>query len=184
MGLPTVDSVGDVLVRLASEGIPVRAIARCTCVPSADIYERLTEAVESGELLEVPRADWPAGVARVDRTPVFKSLLETDDGTLLIHIVARFRITRLQAILLLALLKRPTCTRDHLFEEIERRRPQAERSAGPKITDVSLWGLRRKLRPLLGADAIITVRTSGYLMPHRHRQRVLEMLGEQLGMAA
>ena len=184
MSLPAADVL---LVRLANEGIPVQVIARCTSLPSADVYQHLIEATEAGELLEVPRADWPAGVGRLDRAPAFKCLMEVDDRTLILHLIACFKVTRLQAILLLHFLRRRETTREQMHQAIEAQRPPGERRAQIKLVDVVLWQLRKRLAPILGVqctDTIATVRERGYTMPARHRQRVTEMLSEHLGTAA
>jgi hypothetical protein len=186
MGLSAVESqlnlVDTILVRLANEGVPVRAIARSTRLPSADIYDRLTEAVWAGELLAIPRDDWPPLVARGDRLPGFPPLTEQDDGALILHLVNCFRLTRLQAILLLQFIKRQEVNREQLHQAIEARRPPTEKRSESKLVDVVLWALCKKLKPMFGEDVIVTVRGCGYTMPRAHRKRITAMLGEYLGI--
>ena len=80
MELRAYESVSHIAVRLADEGVPLRAIARATDIPSARLYETLTLAKMEGRLLELPRDDWPPGYPR-DRRSLQLSRLVTKTTT-------------------------------------------------------------------------------------------------------
>src|SRR3954465_15888923 len=61
--LPAVDFA----IRLADEGVPLRAIARATKIPSEELRTALEEARDDGRLIELPRDDWPPGFPRDQR---------------------------------------------------------------------------------------------------------------------
>ena len=58
-----------IVVRLADEGIPVRAIARGVQVPSESIRDVLHLAIDLGQIVGMPRDDWPINVLRDNRSP-------------------------------------------------------------------------------------------------------------------
>ena len=57
----------DIAVRLADQGVPLRAIARAVRMPSSDLREQLHEALSDGRLLELPCDDWPPGCPKDQR---------------------------------------------------------------------------------------------------------------------
>jgi transposase len=59
-------------VRLAQEGVPVAAIARALCTPYEYVARALREALEAGDIAEMPASDWPVGQRREDRAPTKK----------------------------------------------------------------------------------------------------------------
>jgi hypothetical protein len=54
IGAPMEPSLHQVVLALADEGVPIRAIARATRIPSSDLREKLAEARDIGDLLELP----------------------------------------------------------------------------------------------------------------------------------
>jgi hypothetical protein len=56
-----------IAVALADEGVPIRAIARATRISSENLRERLRAAKDIGNLVELPRDDWPPGFPRDQR---------------------------------------------------------------------------------------------------------------------
>jgi hypothetical protein len=63
------DSPCAIAIRLADEGVPLRAIARATNIPSTQLYETLTVARMDGRLLSLPRDDWPRESASQKSVP-------------------------------------------------------------------------------------------------------------------
>lgn len=163
-------------IRLADEGIPVRAIARSLKVPSSDVYEMLRDALLSGELLEMPKDDWPIGSSRGSRSAFNGTPLENEEA--LQFACARcFRATRLEAAILAVLLRRNEVTKHQLHLVIEQMRPGENREAtDPKMVDVIICHLRKKLRPDHINLTIKTVWGIGYLIPHSDRERAINML--------
>jgi hypothetical protein len=60
-------NVDAIAVRLADEGVPLRAIARATNTPSDQLRAKLREAHDEGRLLDLPKEDWPPGFPRDQR---------------------------------------------------------------------------------------------------------------------
>lgn len=176
--------LNNVLVRLADEGIPVRAIARGLKIPSEDIREMLDEAVRVGDLLALPRDDWPPGLPREEREPFPLVLKLYDEDALILHTGYCFGVSRMQSAVLLQFLRRREVTRDFLHETLEvLRTSEGHPNGNVKIVDVVLWALRRKLKPYFdGHRVIVTVMAQGYLMIPEYRRRANEMLAEHLGM--
>lgn len=163
-----------VAVRLADEGIPVRAIARSTKLPSEDVYEILRDAIERGVIVEMPKDDWPVGSTRGQRAAFHGTPLE-DDEALHFACARWFRATRLEAAILAVMLKRSEVTKQQLHLVIEAMRPGDNREAtDPKMVDVIICHLRKKLKKF--EITITTVWGIGYLMPLPDRERAVAML--------
>ncbi len=99
------DSPCTIAIRLADEGVPVRAIARATNIPSAQLYETLTVARMDGRLLSLPRDDWPPGCPRDQRALQLSRLAAENRDSLMLAIQAIFCLTLQEARLLLLLLQ-------------------------------------------------------------------------------
>lgn len=167
----------DVVIRLADEGIPIRAIARATKISSADIREFLDEALEDGRLLQIPRDDWPVNTSRDARAPG-SIKLAVDDNDANLHLVQLLNLTRLESAMLLALVKRRQCTREVMHQIIESCRSVANKiPTDQKMVDVMICKLRKKLDQ--HKIEIVTIWSLGYFMPPDHRRRIEEMLKTQ-----
>jgi len=168
-----------IAIRLADEGIPVRAIARAVKVPSEDIYEALRDALASGAILEVPKDDWPIGSRRSDRTAFNGTPLEDEDN-LKVACARLFRVTRLEAAIMVVLLKRSEATKAQLHLVIEQNRPNENREeTDPKMVDVVICHLRKKLKR---HDLLIdTIWGIGYLISAPHRERATALLNDFSG---
>lgn len=164
----------DIIIRLADEGIPVRAIARATKIPGADIYDMLRDAMAAGQIVELPKDDWPPGTARAARAIAAR---QVNDDALAFSCARFFRATRLEAAILTVLLKRAEVTKQQLHLVIEQNRPSQGRvETDPKMVDVVICHLRKKLK---SHDLTIeTVWGLGYLMSAEHRDRALALLGQ------
>lgn len=136
-----------VAVRLADEGIPIRAIVRATRLPAEQIYEAVHSAVAAGSILEVPKEDWPTGSTRNTRNPFQGTPLEQEE-TLRSACARHFKATPLEASMLAVMLKRSETTKEQLHAIIERNRPGTGRDeTDPKMVDVMICKLRKKLKP-------------------------------------
>lgn len=163
-----------VAVRLADEGIPVRAIARSVRLPSEDVYETLRDAIAMGSIVEMPKDDWPAGSNRDQRSRLHNTLLEQEE-TLRFACHRYFKTTRLEAAILSVLLRRNEVTKQQLHAVVEQNRPSANRDETDlKMIDVVICHLRKKLKPF--GVAIETVWGTGYLVSAEHREIAVRQL--------
>jgi len=163
-----------VAIRLADEGIPVRAIARATRLPSDEVYETLREALATGSIVEIPKDDWPLGSSRASRNPCQDTSLEQEDA--LKSACARyFKATPLEAAMLAVMLKRNETTKEQLHTVIEQNRPSNGRDeTDPKMVDVMICKLRKKLK--LHDIVIETMWGTGYFIAAPYRERAIMVL--------
>lgn len=182
----------DILVRLADEGVPVAAIARASQLPSDEVREHLQDALAAGTILEVPNNDWPVDSRRATRAPCTPAE-KLDDTHLTMSCIRLFKITGLQAAMLSVLLRRPEVTKEVLHQVIEQRRGQNKEQTDPKMVDVVICHLRKKMK-VFGIE-IHTIWAKGYCMeaPMRasalkmiqdFRNQPVERLNEPVGVAA
>jgi DNA-binding response OmpR family regulator len=165
-------------IRLADEGIPVRAIARSLKTPSDEIYEILHDAIATGLLLEMPKDDWPVGSSRANRISFNGSPLE-DEEAFMFACARAFKVTKLEVAVLTILLKRAQATKEQLHHAIKQSRPGAEREEiDPKIVDVVICHLRKKLKDQ--QVQIQTVWGIGYLISLTDRERAVALLNNAL----
>lgn len=169
---------GSIAVRLADEGIPVRAIARALSTPSSDLYELFRDALLSGTILEMPKDDWPPGTTRSQRSP-FNGTTFEDDTSLKCACARFFKCSPLEAVMLAAMLRRNEVTKQQLHHVIEQNRPgdSARDETDPKMVDVMICKLRKKLRP--HKIEIETMWGLGYLISAPHRERAVALLSAE-----
>lgn len=181
---PQVDPmVASIAVRLADEGVPIRAIARSTKVPSSDVYDLLREARERGEIVELPKDDWPAGMARAQRVTLAGTPLDTDEG--LSFAFARcFKATRLEAAVLVLMLRRNDVTKEQVHHVIEqsRTRKNENEETDIKMVDVVICHIRKKLKAR--AVSVETVWGIGYRFSTADRTLIMAILTEFVTGAA
>lgn len=152
--------------RLASEGVPVRVIARSMERTAEDVRETLEYAKELGTISEIPRDDWPPTARRADRIP--STLNEHSDGDLLFACMRGLKLTRLQASFMMVLLKRNEVDKDTLHHVVESQRairqsrPDNMEETDPKMVDVVICNMRKRLKPL--GISITTVWGHGYFL--------------------
>ena len=173
--LPDIDPVlAPIAVRLADEGIPVRAIARGLHIPSADLYNHLNDALIEGRLIELPRDDWPAGTARAARA-IFAGTILDNEETVKSLCVRLFNATRQQAAVIAVMLKRPEMTKEQIHTILQENRPSASREpTDQKMVDVVIYHIRKKLKPF--NITIETVWGTGYLISPKHRELTIKLL--------
>jgi len=150
----------EVVIRLADEGVPVRAIARSTSLPSDQIREILTDALQDGRLLELPREDWPPGFPR-DQRVNYARATGVDPIALLYRVQKLFRCARSEAILLLALVQN---------DQVSKVRDDM----AYKSVDVYVCNLRKILEPL--KITINTLWGYGYRITPKDRRKLLDMI--------
>ncbi len=166
--------IDPVVVRMADEGIPVRAIARAIAKSSTDIYEMLRDALAAGSIVEMPKDDWPPGSRRNARTAFNGTPLESDDA-LKLACHRFFKATRLEAAILAVMLKRSEVTKGQLHLVIEQNRPSDNREeTDPKMVDVVICHLRKKLK--VHGLIIKTIWGVGYLIPAADRDKAVVLL--------
>src|SRR5579862_8433162 len=160
-----------VAVRLADEGIPVRAIARVLAIPSDTIYEMLRTARDQGKLIEMPKDDWPPGSNRRARAVFTGTPLEQEEA--LVSACARFfKASPLEAAMLATMLRRDQITKERLHTVIEQNRPtQGQVPVDVKMVDVMICKLRKKLRA--HGINVETIWGIGYLMSSADRDRTV-----------
>jgi len=168
--------------RLANEGIPVAVLARGLDTPSEVIRATIQEAIDCGTVTEMPRDDWPPTARRSDHLP--SQLAKEQERDLLTACMRAFAVTRLQASFMLVLLKREEADKDTLHHVIEsqrairRNQPDNPDTTDPKMVDVVICNLRKRLRPYFppAHEAIKTLWGHGYYMERDDRQAALDKI--------
>lgn len=164
-------------VRAANECIPVNAIARILRQPGEEVWESLNDALQSGAIVEIPRADWPPTANRRDRVPtIMKGPMDTD--TMFKACMRVFKVTRLQATVLVCLLRHDHAEKSMLHSAIESRRIRRLAhnmdETNPKMVDVVICALRTKLKEY--DMEIKTAWGSGYYMNPVDRKKGMALI--------
>jgi hypothetical protein len=168
----------DIAVSLADEGVPVRAIARSIRIPGENVYELLKAAISAGRLLELPKDDWPPGGGRHNRSQVEKTVLAFTDQTLHLACANRFKLTRLQSVVFVAMLRRGEASKAYLHNAIENNRDDNAEPTDQKMVDVVVCHVRRKLKD----DKVLidTIWGVGYAMKVDARNHALAVMADHL----
>ena len=155
----------DLAVRLANEGVPVRAIARATRAPSSEIRTWLEQARSTGYLIDLPCDDWPSGYPREQR---LLQLIRQDREDLHGAVRQVFGASPIESQILLLLIQN---------DDVHRERLRALTGSLDIGIRVHLHRLRRDLRGY--KLEIKTLYGYGYRMSPEHRRRALDLiLGE------
>lgn len=165
------------LVRAAAEGVPVRAIARIFCLDYTRVAGTLSRAMDLGQLANLPRPDWTPGSTTPSNSP---QMLPAD-----LEFLCRetFRLTNLEAAFLSMLLRCLFAEKEKLHAVVERQRyqrplrPLEPEITDPKMVDVMICKLRRKLRAV---DDKFIIRTSwgkGYFLEQAMKTAIMRRLG-------
>lgn len=164
----------NIAVRLADEGVPVRAIVRALLLSYDEVVETLKGAAAQGTILSVPRDDWPPGTRRDERAPDTIPL-EFEDDHMTMLAMRRIRLSPAMARMFIALLRRPEMTKNALHLCCQRD-DAAER---PEPTDIKIVDVFVcKIRKLLPVDIKIgTLWGRGYFIDAASKQRAYELLG-------
>lgn len=165
--------------RFADEGVPLRAMARAFKQTTDAVRAAVQLGIDGGRIVQMPRDDWPVGITRTDRTPGFLRANKLDDESLVFSCIRLFKITRLQACLLVVLINRNEVSKDTMHQIIESRRPPGKEETDPKMVDVVICHLRKRLLPF--NLKINTLWACGYYMEPYHRRAILEMVNKYVG---
>src|SRR5262252_5617940 len=172
------DLPADVAIRLADEGVPVRAIGRALHISAEDLQPQFEHAKLTGRLVDLPRADWPPGIPRAHRVPDLQPIADIDEDVLKAWIMQAFAMTAGQARMFLALIRRREVHRAQMHS-IYDQRDGFTADTDVKIVDVQVCLMRKLLK-----DKEIEIRTLwgfGYCMTTENRRRALELLLLGLG---
>lgn len=172
------DDHAQIATRLANEGIPVNVIARGLEVPAGDVRLSLDAALASGRITEMPAADWPPTARRADHLP--PHIAAARDADLVTSFMRTFKLTKLMASFMLVLVRRAQVDKTTLHRVIESQRaarinrPDTAEETNPKMVDVMVCNLRKKLKPF--GLTIQTLWGRGYFLDEQDRQRVLNFI--------
>jgi DNA-binding response OmpR family regulator len=161
----------DIAVRLADEGVPLRAIARAVRMPSSDLREQLHEALSDGRLLELPCDDWPPGCPKDQRALQISRMVRENREAL--HLVAMqlFGLTPSGARVLVKLLETERTSREVLHVALSR---TSDPASDIKIVDVAICSMRKRLEKF-GIE-IITLWAYGFRLSSEHRRRAMDLI--------
>jgi DNA-binding winged helix-turn-helix (wHTH) protein len=160
----------------ANEGIPVAAIARILNTPIEDVYGSLKEQKSRGVIGDMPRADWPPGVAIHSRIPTPTS---PSDDDLQFMCKKTFHLTTLEAGFLVVLLRHRQVEKTRLHNIVEQQRstranqPSRTEATDPKMVDVMICKLRKKLKVIDTALKIATIWGGGYYIENDVKPLIL-----------
>jgi hypothetical protein len=166
------------IINLAYEGVPQRAIARALQLPANEVREVVAEAVARGIIVRPSESEWPQG-SRAPRHPAF-TRPPVDEGALLAA-AQSLALTKTQAALFLALVRRKFCTNEILHGIVDSRRRAHSTSTNHKIVGVMICSIRKRLG---SRYTIQTVQGSGYFMPDDDRRRAAAHLLGCIGATA
>lgn len=158
----------DFAVRLADEGVPLRAIARATNIPSDDLRLQLQEAQMDGRLLTLPRDDWPPGFPRDQRALQLSRIASENKDVLYIAVQQLFRLWLSEVPLLLGLVQHSQLSK--------KRTDMAE-----KTVNVHICRIRKQLRPF--EVDIKTLWGFGYQMTMSHRRKTMDIILQRVATA-
>ena len=168
-------------IRAAVEGIPVSAIARILARPSEEVFETIREGLYRGEVAQMPPADWPPTAKLADHLPAVTVKVTDDD--MMFACRQKLGLTNLEAAFFLLLLKSPRADKDKLHHVIETQRmrrastPDKMEITDPKMVDVMICKLRKKLKNIDPKIKIITVWGGGYYLDPGIKESVMGRLG-------
>lgn len=164
------------IIRGGDEGVPVGAIARMLKHPSGEVRAVLRNAIARGQLLTMPRDEWPPGSERNMRMPDCVHV----DGTsaeFSSKLMKHFKLTSTEAALFSMLVRRPETTKASLHLAVQK--PDKDETE-EKIVDVLVCKIRTKFRkrgPVELVDQIETIWGVGYYLTPVGRKFVMKTLG-------
>jgi len=156
-----------IAVRLADEGVPLRAIARAVNLPSTQIYSVLIEAKQDGRLLDLPRDDWPPGCPRDQRALQLSRMVTENKDAMLLAVQTLFKITRTQGRLVLMMVQHELVPRERV-------------GLSTRCFDVHITYTRRALAKF--GLKIITLWGYGYQLSASDRKAAMELILGHAGL--
>lgn len=167
--------------RAANEGVPIAAIARIVQQPFDVVAAALREAQARGVIGEVPRADWPPQAKWSERLPSVPRSANAED----VEFACRkaFKLTNLEAGFMMVLLRCDCADKEKLHNVIESQRrsrqnlPDSSELTDPKMVDVMICKLRKKLRDVSAEFIINTSWGKGYYFEPAVKQKIFALIG-------
>lgn len=178
-GLPALHVA--VATRAANEGIPLASIARIIGQPFDLVSEVLESALALGQITQMPKPDWPPGVRWAERVPSTPRTANAED----VEFACRkhFRLTPLEAGVLMVLLRFEYADKDKLHGVVEAQRfaravrPDSPEETDPKIVDVIICKLRKKLKSQDEKFVLTTSWGRGYYFDPKVKAAIYEAIG-------
>jgi two-component system cell cycle response regulator CtrA len=151
-------------VRMAGEGVPVKAIARILQWSSGGVYDVVNDAIESGVVVSMPATDWKIDTRRplMDTVPLRLALQQT------------FRLSPQQTRVLEALMARRVAAQS-LLHVVSSTDGHVE--SDPKIVQIIVHRLRNALAPY--GVAIECIWGQGYSIPAADIKKIHEILSQE-----
>lgn len=163
-------------IALAEEGVPLSAIARVLREPYERVVGWVKAAIEDGRIVDMVKTDWPPHT-RAQRTPQYLQTLS--DETRRFACMSLFKIPRTQAVVLLALLSRPSAKREYLHTALlNARTNQDEKETKIKMVDVVLCNLRNRMKQ--HGIEIETIWGEGYQLTEASRDAINNALKQHV----
>lgn len=168
----------EVSVRAANEGVPVAAIARIVQASFDDVSTTLRDALACGRIGEMPKPDWPPGQRWGERSPSVPVTISPEDTEFALK--REFGLTRLEAAFLGVLVRYEHVDKEKLHAVIEEQRskrslrPDKPEATDPKMVDVIVCKLRKKLKEKDPKYVLHTSWGSGYYFDPGIRQAIQE----------
>lgn len=172
-----------IAVRAANEGIPTASIARIIEQPFDAVCELLTDALGRGLIGQMPKSDWPPALGWSERLPTVPRSANADDVEFQCR--KRFKLTNLEAGFMMVLLRYECADKERLHNVIETQRYERASQPGtmeltdPKMVDVMICKLRKKLRDRDFPDCIQTSWGKGYYIEPTVKQQIFALIGGQ-----
>ena len=160
--------VGNSIVRLADEGVPIAALSRVFKIPYDSADNIVRQALEDGIVVELPARDWPPGSRRAERAPTTAPFRIDERPDFLMMCKQDLGLTAAEARLTWCLVQARACTKPYLHRMVA---PEAE----PKIIDVFVCKIRAKMEKF--QVRIETIWGQGYTMPEDSKRILLAHLG-------
>lgn len=173
--LPLPEPENKFAVAAANEGVPVAAIARIILHPYGAVSSALYEAQCLGRIAYMPKPDWPPAQKWDERTPATPASEDFE-----FNVRKTFGLTNLETGFILVLLKQERADKDRLHRVIEQQRfarqqcPDRMELTDPKMVDVMICKLRKKLRSVDARFVIKTLWGTGYFLEPEVRQLIVD----------
>ena len=154
--------------RAAVECIPVYAITRILQCPAEQVYTTLRMAQANGTIIAVPRADWAPTGRMADHQPGQPAHMTETEA--LFRYQQVFRLTKLEAGFMVVLMRHERADKSKLHHVVETQRmsraqqPDKMELTDPKMVDVMICKLRKKLKTVDARLLIETVWGVGYYL--------------------
>lgn len=176
-GIPV--STATIATRAAAEGVPVAAIARIVQVPFDLVAAHLKVALGRGDITEVPKADWPPGQGAGERARTVTGSAQPDD--IEFYVRKAFKLTKLETAFMQVLLRHELTIKEKLHGVIEEQRSKRHTRASleetdPKMVDVIICKLRKKLRDVDPTFVLNTCWSTGYFFEADTKAAILKFI--------